>query len=114
MVLSERPLSIFDIVGGDSDDDEDSNNVERPVETAVKTSGGEGHSNKRVRMLNKIDGHITSFRLPRGSSKLLHVHLWVHDFVIIFHFVFPPVDLTAVYSEFSFIIFTNICIIFIR
>ncbi|VUZ45496.1 unnamed protein product [Hymenolepis diminuta] len=74
MVLTNRPASIFDIVGGDSDSD--SSDTERPVETVVKQEENEDQMNNKVRMRSKsVDGRISSFRLPRGSSKLLHVHL---------------------------------------
>ncbi|VDO12519.1 unnamed protein product [Rodentolepis nana] len=74
MVLTDRPASIFNIVGGGSDSDSD--DTEKPVETAVKQAESEGPSDNTVRMRNKsVDGRVTSFRLPRGSSKLLHVRL---------------------------------------
>lgn len=82
MVLTNRPASIFDIVGGDSDSD--SSDTERPVETVVKQEESEDQMSNKVRMRDKsIDGRISSFRLPRGSSKLLHVHLRVSEFTVI-------------------------------
>ncbi|VDM18284.1 unnamed protein product [Hydatigera taeniaeformis] len=70
MVLAARPPSIFDIVGGGDDDGDDPSSGEE-ISDAVQQS----ECVNSVRLRGKIIGRITSFRLPRGSSKLLHVHL---------------------------------------
>nr|CDS32865.1 rassf1 [Hymenolepis microstoma] len=86
MVLTDRPASIFDIVGGDSDSD--SSDTETQVEAAVKQEESKEPSDNKVKLRNKsVDGRITSFRLPRGSSKLLHVHL-CGDRVDMLHYSF--------------------------
>lgn len=69
MVLSTRPASIFDIVGGgDSDDDGEDN--DNSFQAIVSSEMGSS-----VGSPLKSTSQTTSFRLPRGSSKLLHVHL---------------------------------------
>ncbi|EUB64997.1 Ras association domain-containing protein [Echinococcus granulosus] len=68
MVLTARPPSIFDIVGGDDGDDPS-------TEEEAFTRAQQPKSARSVRLRSKTIGRITSFRLPRGSSKLLHVHL---------------------------------------
>ncbi|VDK38930.1 unnamed protein product [Taenia asiatica] len=70
MVLTARPPSIFDIVGGGDDGGDDPSSGE---EASNRTQQPESVSSVRLR--GKTIGRITSFRLPRGSSKLLHVHL---------------------------------------
>lgn len=72
MVLTARPPSIFDVVGGGDDDGDDPSSEEEASNGAQQLE-----SVSSVRLRGKMIGRITSFRLPRGSSKLLHVHLWV-------------------------------------
>ncbi|VDD75856.1 unnamed protein product [Mesocestoides corti] len=70
MLLTSRPPSIFDIVNNDADlgssSDEEKEDVCVPSE--IPPPGP-------VRLRNKVPPQVSSFRLPRGSSKLLHVRL---------------------------------------
>ncbi|KAL5111972.1 Ras association domain-containing protein 1 [Taenia crassiceps] len=70
MVLTARPPSIFDVVGSGADDGDDPSSEEEACDRIQQLE-----SVSSVRLRGKAVGRITSFRLPRGSSKLLHVHL---------------------------------------
>ncbi|BHF60944.1 negative regulation of cell cycle arrest [Sparganum proliferum] len=82
MVLSSRPASIFDVVGdpneaisGSSSDEDEAGppTVDGPSTADQPPSDGTGDSS--VRMRRSLRRRVTSFRLPRGSSKLIHVRL---------------------------------------
>ncbi|VDL88902.1 unnamed protein product [Schistocephalus solidus] len=85
MVLSSRPASIFDVVGdpneaisGSSSSDEDEvgpPTVDWPA-TADQQPPSDISGDSSVRMRRSLHRRITSFRLPRGSSKLIHVRLF--------------------------------------
>lgn len=94
MVLSSRPASIFDVVGSrvgnsspDSDsstDDSDNEDVSggdlvRHYAQDEDNSGDVPDSEAAVVRLRRkptpLAAKIQSFRLPRGSSKLLHVRM---------------------------------------